>query len=102
MKAIINGLRYDTDKAVLLGSTTESSKGSYDRLEESLYKTPRSGRFFLAGVGGPKTRYARRVEQNAWTGGSKIIPLTFEDAQAWAETNLRDDVVAAHFPVEEA
>lgn len=102
MKAVINGLRYDTEKSVLIGSTTFGAKGSYDRIEESLHKTPRAGRFFLAGVGGPKTRYARRVETNAWTGGSKIIPLTFEEAREWAEANLPVSVVEDHFPTEEA
>lgn len=102
MKAIINGLRYDTEKSILVGSTTFGAKGSYDRIEESLHKTPRAGRFFLAGVGGPKTRYARKVEANAWTGGSKIIPLTVEEAREWAEANLAADVIEAHFQTEEA
>src|SRR5208337_3515187 len=47
MRAVINGLRYDTDKAVLIGEAGYS--GSYSDFqwwEAGLYRTPRAGRYF--------------------------------------------------------
>ena len=59
MKAIINGLRYDTDKATLIGEASHGYASDFQHWEAGLYKTPRSGRFFLAGSGGPMTRWSR-------------------------------------------
>jgi len=88
MKKIINGKVYDTDKATLKG--TYSNAGSwrdFNHIEESLY-LKRTGEFFLHGEGGPATRYAERVDSNSWSGGSEIIPVSFKDAQRWAEEHL--------------
>lgn len=56
-------------------------------MEETLYQK-RTGEFFLFGAGGPQTKYAESAGQNSWTGGSKIIPLSWDSARAWAEENL--------------
>jgi len=73
LKAIINGLRYDTQKATLLGEgSAGGSHSDFRHWSAGLYKTPRSGKFFLAGDGGPMTRWARDVGNNGRTGGSAI------------------------------
>ncbi len=97
MKSIINGLRYDTANAIEIGAASYGNRGDFARWEACLYKTPRSGRFFLAGAGGPLTRWARRVEQNGYSGGSGIIPMDADEAREWAEEHLSTDAVESAF-----
>ena len=88
MKKIINGKVYDTETAKNLGSHSSGGGwGDFSHIEETLYQK-RTGEFFLHGEGGPATKYAVSEGQNSWSGGSKIIPLSWESAQAWAEEHL--------------
>jgi hypothetical protein len=97
MKAIINGLRFDTEKATLVGeSSANCSRSDFSYWEAGLYRTPRSGRFFLAGFGGAMTMFARSVD-NGRTGGSGIRPMDIEDAREWAERYLTTAEVEAGF-----
>lgn len=104
MKKIINGLRYDTDTAILIGEASSKgvSRSDFKFWEAGLYVTKRSRRFFLAGEGGPMTRFAQSTGQNSWTGGSDLIPMSEKEAQAWAEQNLEDGDIAHYFVIEEA
>jgi hypothetical protein len=52
-----------------------------------LYKTPR-GNFFLAGEGGPLSRYGRPAYGGGTCGGEGIIPISREDALSWCEEHL--------------
>ncbi len=98
MKSIINGKRYDTDNAVKIGhSSYNGSRTEFQWWSASLYKTPRAGRFFLAGQGGPMSRFATSVDGGGWSGGEGIIPLTDEDALVWAEKELSSEAVEEHF-----
>lgn len=100
MKAIINGKRFDTDKAILVGTASIDGNISVDNFsywEAGLYKTPRSGAFFLAGEGGAMTRWATPISNNGRSGGSGIIPLDRSEAQEWAERYLPAAVVEEHF-----
>ncbi len=87
MKKIINGKRYDTDTAKILGSAGYSHPGDFSFWLERLYRK-RTGEYFLHGVGGPMSKYARQVSLNEWTGGEEIHPLSPEEAQDWAEKHL--------------
>lgn len=101
MKKIINGRRYDTETAKFLGEDSYSNWGDFHFWEETLYQK-RTGEFFLHGVGGPASKYAETVGQNQWTGGEKIIPLSFDKAREWAEKHLEADQYEGIFgPVEE-
>ena len=92
MKAIIHGFRYDTEKAEKLGEyRTTNGRGDFHFFEESLYRTPKAHRYFLAGAGGAMSRYAVSCGQNQWTGGEKIITLTDAEALEWAEQFLTAD-----------
>jgi hypothetical protein len=107
MKAIINGVRYDTEKATLIGHTSNNnacSRSDFHYWEAGLYVSPRAKRYFLAGSGGPMSRFSRSAGQNSWTGGSAIQPMTREEALEWAEHELRTEEVEAHFAdmIEEA
>lgn len=87
-KKIINGLRYDSEKAIEVGSDSYSHRGDFSFWEETLYKTPRAHRFFLVGEGGPMTRYAKSVGQNEWTGSSDLMPMDNAAAMRWCEKHL--------------
>ncbi len=99
MKSIIDGKRYDTEKAVLVGSAgSGGSSTDFSHWWAELYRTPRSGRFFLAGAGGPMTRWVRRVDcGNSRTGGDGIFEMTDAEALEWAEQHLETDEIEEHF-----
>ncbi|MBK8132801.1 MAG: hypothetical protein IPN63_07795 [Gammaproteobacteria bacterium] len=85
MKAIINGKKFDTDTAEHIANASYSgSRSDFQWWEEDFYRK-RTGECFLAGRGGPMTRYAVAVDQNSRTGGSKITPLSEEEAREWLE-----------------
>jgi hypothetical protein len=97
MKAIINGFRYDTEKAEKLGEGwSDCGRGDFGYWEAGLYITPRAHRYFLAGEGGPMTSWRRRVG-DSYTGGEGIIPLNQADALEWAERHLSTEEVEAGF-----
>ena len=103
MKAIINGLRFDTAKARHVGWASASCpRTDFSYWEADLYRTPRSGRYFLAGSGGPMTRWARKVDGGSRSGGSGIQQLDLDEARDWAEQYLTADQIEAGFAIEEA
>jgi hypothetical protein len=87
MKKIINNKRYDTDTAQFLGYAGYSHPGDFSFWTERLYRK-RTGEFFLHGVGGAMSKYARSTGLNEWTGGEEIHPLSPEEARKWIEKNL--------------
>lgn len=97
MKKIINGKVYDTEKAECVG---EWSNGCYTTdfqyCSEDLYRK-RTGEFFLHGDGGAMSKYAVSGGNGNWGPGSKIIPLTYEAAQKWAEKHLDGEDYEAIF-----
>jgi len=90
MNKIINGKRYSTDSAKEMASDSYSNYTDFHYWSETLYRK-NTGEYFLHGEGGPRSRYAVTVGQNQWSGGEKIIPLSVEAAQAWAEEHLTGD-----------
>lgn len=97
MKKIINGKKYDTETAKAVGEWSNAgSWRDFSHMEETLYRK-KTGEFFLFGEGGPATKYAVSAGQNSWTGGEKIIPLTYENARQWAEEHLDADEYEAVF-----
>lgn len=97
MKKIINGKLYDTEKAKCVGEWSNNRGYSdFSHVEEELYRK-RTGEFFLYGKGGPMTQYAKSCGNNAWSGGSEIIPLTAGKAREWAEEKLSVDDYAEIF-----
>lgn len=102
MKKIVNGLRYDTSKATAIGSYDNVGDGcdsasDFRYWEATLYVTPRSGRYFLAGEGGAMSRFSQSAGQNSWRGGSDIIPLTKDEAMEWAQQYLDTRTVEEYF-----
>lgn len=91
MKKVINGKAYDTTTAKEMARWSDGmSFRDFTHVEEVLYQK-RTGEFFLHGAGGPSTRYAVSSGLNCWSGGEKIIPLTWDSAREWAEEHLDAD-----------
>ena len=90
MKKVINGKRYDTDTAKEVGYASFSNPRDFNYWAETLYRK-NTGEFFLYGEGGPNSRYAKSEGSNCWSGGEKIMPLSLESAQEWAEKHLDAD-----------
>ena len=99
MKKIIDGKRYDTETATLIGEHEHSNRSDFGWYEEGLYQK-RTGEFFLAGRGGPQTKYSRSIDQNSWSGGEGIFPLSVAEAKEWAEAHLTADEYESVFEVE--
>lgn len=92
MKKIINGKLYDTETAKKLGDWDNGLYTSdLNYVCETLYKK-RTGEFFLLGEGGAATNYSERVGSNDWCYGYAIMPMSFDEAQKWAEKHLDADV----------
>ncbi len=104
MQRIINGKSYNTRTARELceaGSTT-NSRSDFSFEESNLYVT-KKGAYFIAGRGGPMSRFARSVEDgNTTTGGSGIIPLDEIDARDILENAGAEDILEELFDIEEA
>ena len=86
MKRIINNKKYDTETAEQIGIWT-NDRCDFSSVTEILYRK-RTGEYFLHGFGGAASRYALSCGQNTWSGGEKIIPLSYVAARKWAEENL--------------
>lgn len=100
MKKIINGKRYDTEKAEYIGEASYSNPGDFNYWSEQLYRK-RTGEFFLYGEGGPSSKYAVRVELNSWSGGEKLVPISYDEAKEWAEQYMEADKYEEIFGVVE-
>lgn len=101
MKKIINGKLYNTDTAKRLGEWVNDITDNLHWVSETLYQKQR-GEFFLYGEGGPSSKYAESIGQGSWSSGEKIIPLSYDAAQAWAEEYLDANAYQSTFgPVEE-
>ena len=91
MKKIINGRRYDTDTAKCVAEWSNGyEQSSFSYVSEELY-LKQNGEYFLYGIGGANTRYSERVGTNTWSGGEAIVPLTYQEAEKWAEEHLSGD-----------
>ena len=102
MKKIIKGRLYDTTTAKELGWWENiQDVRNFSHFSETLYRK-RTGEFFLYGKGGPSTKYSQRVDQNCWSGGEDIFPVSAENARSWAEEHLdADDYEKIFGPVSE-
>ena len=95
---IINGKRYDINRATILYNwNNRKLESDPDYLSESLYRK-KTGEYFLYGIGGANTRYG------VWEGvtgraGDKIMPLTPAEARLWVESHATADEYAEIFSV---
>lgn len=97
MKKIINRKLYDTETARKCGEYEPNPyRSDFSWYCETLYQK-RTGEFFLHGDGNAASPYSKSCGQNEWTGSEAIKPLTYEEAQKWAEEHLTGDEYVAIF-----
>lgn len=102
MRKIVDGKRFDTETATLIGEASNigrgaDSVGDFHYWSAGLYRSPRKAHYFLAGEGGAMSRFAQSVGQNSWAGGRDIIPMSREQAFEWAQEHLATEEVEAAF-----
>lgn len=103
MKKILKGFRYDTEKAILIGHAEPNPyQTDFNYWYAELYMTKRSHSFFIAGHGGPMSRFSKSAGQNEWTGGSDLIPMSKEEALEFAEQYLDSEEFEKFFEIEDA
>ena len=95
MRKVLGGSKYDTETAKFLGSCEYGRPGDFNHYREELYRT-KSGKYFVYGEGGARTRYAGR-SGDLWTDGELIAPVTEDVAKQWAEKELSGDGYEAAF-----
>jgi hypothetical protein len=84
----IKGKCYDTETANwVAGYCNEYDTRDLYYCDEAVFKTE-SGDYFLHGVGGAFTDYAKSCGRDMVTAGEKIIPMTYIEAQKWCYEHL--------------
>lgn len=92
-----NDCNADVTPLKLVADKRFGTPGDLAYCYEALYRTQK-GSYFLYGEGGPQTIYARRVDTNTYSGGSRIMPLTADEALEWCEENRIDaEIVERYF-----
>ncbi len=98
MKAVIQGKVFDTAKAKELASFGNGlTRRDYKFVVERLYET-KKGALFLHGEGGGLSEYREAVGDNGWASGEQIIPMSREEALAWAEKRELAEDICRLFP----
>jgi hypothetical protein len=95
MIKIIDGTRYNTDTAMLVARHDSGNPASASSYTEELYLTPK-GAWFLAGRGGPPSRYGEEVG-GILQCGSTIIPMSPSEARGWLEEHDEVKALEEHF-----
>jgi len=100
MKKVINGKMYNTETSDRLHRWDNGSYGNdFNSCEESLYKT-KKGAYFIAGSGGPMSKYAKSCGSNNTCGSSDITPLSKAEAIEWLESHDGTEALEEHFSEE--
>ena len=103
MKRIIDGKIYNTETATKVASYSFSNRGDFHYYEDTLYRTAK-GTYFLAGGGGPLSKYAVSRGNNTTSGGEYLWPLEDGEAMNWLEEHDFTDEIEKYFAdkIEEA
>lgn len=83
MRRVVDGRMYDTEMAERVCGIDIGSRSDFRYEDTTLYRT-KKGAFFLAGEGGPLSRWGRRVDGGK-AGGKGILPVDTAIALAFAE-----------------
>jgi hypothetical protein len=102
MQQIIDGLKYDTEKADKIGDLDNGYYANdFNHWHGTLYRTKKRKHYFLAGRGGPMSMFARSCG-NSTSGSTGIIVLDSCEALALCEDQLEPEVVEQFFKIDEA
>ena len=102
MRKVIKGAVFDTAISDKIGEADNLSRGAesttdFEYWEAALYRTTRKKKYFLAGKGGPMSRFGQSIGRTTWAPGEDIIPISPREALEWAEKNLPTAVVEYTF-----
>jgi hypothetical protein len=101
MIRVVNGKKYNTDKSEELANCKGGGNFSDFRYwEETLYRT-KNGRLFVAGYGGPLSKYSIK-SGNESHGSEVILPMSESEALEWCEENQIEPPTCLDHLVEEA
>ncbi len=103
MKRIIDKKFYNTDTAELLHKWDNRIYGNdFRRCSEILYRT-KKGVYFIAGYGGPMSKYAQSYGTTT-TGGEDLIVLNESEVIEWLENHDGAEIIEKYFKdkIEEA
>lgn len=101
MQRIINGKRYDTKIAEMVCDVSPNYNSTDFRYEDTqLYRT-KNGRWFLAGNGGPRSRWYHDTG-NGYSSGDGLVVIEASHARELLEQHDALDALEKHFAVEEA
>ena len=85
-----------TETATLIHKWNNGIYGNdFRSCEESLYKT-KNGNYFIAGSGGPMSKYAE-LHGSSTYGGSRLWTLDKDDAIKWLENHDGTEALEKHF-----
>jgi hypothetical protein len=85
MQKLIDGKLYDTEQAEEIASWSNGlSYSDFNHMDESLYRTE-SGRWFIHGGGGPKTKYRKPAAGGGVSGSEDIRALSEDEAFQWLQ-----------------
>jgi|TARA_R110000744_G_scaffold68185_1_gene138675 hypothetical protein len=98
MQRIIDGKTYNTETATLICDTGNDESVADFAFERSALYVTKQGAYFVAGQGGPLSRFSV-PDGNGQRGGASVIPLSreqaFEEAQRCAGHNT--DLITEYF-----
>ena len=102
MRKIVNGKKYDTDTATCVCDISPNGYSQSDfRWEDTyLYRT-KNGNWFIAGEGGPMTRWMHQVG-NSYCYGEGLKPVEADYARELLEQFGSAEKMEKYFQVEEA
>ena len=103
MRKVIDGKRYDTETAEQVCDVSgphSCDRGNFRWDDTYLYRTPR-GRWFLAGRGGPMSRWAS-YNCNTYGSGSGLNAIDADEAREFVERYGTVEDSEKYFTVEEA
>jgi hypothetical protein len=99
MRKIIDGKRYDTETATHVANFWNGYPKNDFKFEDSDLYVTRSGNWFLAGRGGPMSRWSA-ISGNMSTYGCGIAPMTREQAREMLEQEGMTSAIEKHFSTE--
>lgn len=102
MQRVIDGKKYDIDKATLVAEATASCyPNDFHYWEEKLFRTAK-GAWFLHGEGGGLTRWSQQYGDGRGS-GEDILAMSSEEALEWCENNrIEPEDIEKYFELEEA
>ena len=103
MKKVVKGLIYNTEKSTELCSYEYGNGFGDSHHEYTTLYVSKGGRFFISGVGGPKSRWGRQTSPNTWSSGEGLEQLDKDEAQRLCKqwgASVED--MKCYFAVEEA